>query len=60
MVPLDLVYCIIYYSKDMYTVPMIRSLILVVSENPLEISLSLDIQFPCSEILEKHLIWWKD
>ena len=39
---------------------MARTHILVVPENPLEIPQSWDIQFPCSEILEKHLIWWKD
>ena len=39
---------------------MTRSHILVVSENPLEILQTLDIQFPCPEILKKHLIWWKD
>ena len=39
---------------------MDRSHILVVPGNPLEIPQSLDIQFPCSEILKKHLIWRKD
>ena len=34
--------------------------ILVVSENPLEIPQSFNIQFPCTEILQKHLIWWKE
>ena len=40
--------------------PMARSYILVVPGNPLEIPQSWFIHFPCSEILEKHLIWWKD
>ena len=39
---------------------MARSYILVVPENPLEIAQLWDIHFPCSEILEKHLVWWKD
>ena len=42
------------------TIPMTRSHILVVLEDPLEIPQSWDIHFPCSEILKKHLIWWKD
>ena len=39
---------------------MARTHILVVPENPWEIPQSWDIQFSCSEILEKYLICWKD
>ena len=51
---------VLYITVIICIVPMARSHILVVPENPLEIPQSWDIHSSCSEILKKHMIWWKE